>query len=248
MRDTSFRRWTGILFILGALLVNVPYMLLIAHFEYPDILRQPPGAILTRFQAGGPGLVLTWLAFAWVGFPLFVALLMLRRVLEGERAPLVEVATTFGVISLIAQITGLLRWVFVVPALAAQYTDPAASTATRAAAEVAFLAVHQYGGVLLGEHIGQFFAVAWTFLISLALMKSPRFKAWLGWAGLASALVYLSAQSELLATSIPGFPVVPEAGLIGSLMWLAWIAALGISLVLAAGTEPGRDQGDGVQG
>ena len=79
-------------------------------------------------------------------------------------------------------------------------------------------------------------------LISLALLKSPRFKAWLGWAGLASSVVYLSAQTELLATSIPGFPVVPEAGLIGSLMWLAWIAALGITLVLPARNAPGQDQ------
>jgi len=39
------------------------------------------------------------------------------------------------------------------------------------------------------------------------------------------------AQSELFATIIPEFPVVPEAGLIGSLLWLVWMIIMGIFLV-----------------
>jgi hypothetical protein len=37
-------------------LINIPYTLLIMNFEYPDILRKPPGYILSQFQAGGPSL------------------------------------------------------------------------------------------------------------------------------------------------------------------------------------------------
>lgn len=51
----NLRRWTGALLITGALLVNLPYSLLIMNFDYPDILRQPAGEILSRFAAGGPG-------------------------------------------------------------------------------------------------------------------------------------------------------------------------------------------------
>ena len=81
MNTTSYRKLTGILFIIGSVLVNVPpYTLLFMNFDYPDILRESTGHILTRYQEGGTGLIATWLAFAWVGIPLFFAIGMLQKV------------------------------------------------------------------------------------------------------------------------------------------------------------------------
>lgn len=231
MNTTQFRKVTGLLFIVGALLVNIPYALLIANFDYPDILRQPAGAVLTQFQAGGTTLIYTWLTFAWVGLPLIFGTVMLKRVLEPEGHPLLETATTLGIISLILAVVGLTRWVFVVPVLARLYTDPASSEAMRAAALVTFQAVHQYGGVVIGEHISQLMTVMWMALISRMMLRSTLFQAWQGWLGLVAALVYFLGQSELLATVIPGFPEVPEAGLIGSLLWLLWMIVLGVALL-----------------
>jgi hypothetical protein len=233
MNSNQFRKVTGILFILGALLVNVPYMMLITNFNYPDILREPASEILTQFQAGGTSLILTWLAFAWVGLPLIFGTLMLKRVLEPEGHTLLETATTFGLISLVLAVAGLTRWVFVVPVLANLYTDPASSEATRAAALVTFQAVHQYGGVIIGEHISQFMTVVWMALISGMMLRSKIFRAWQGWFGFVAAFIYLLAQTELLATVIPGFPVVPETGLIGSVLWLLWMIVMGVALLLA---------------
>jgi hypothetical protein len=233
MNANQFRKVTGLLFIAGALLVNVPYMMLITNFNYPDILREPASAILTQFQAGGASLIFTWLAFAWVGLPLIFGTLMLKRVLEPEGHGLLETATTFGVISLVLAVAGLTRWVFVVPALANLYTDPASSEATRAAALVTFQAVHQYGGVVIGEHISQFMTVVWMVLISSMMLHSKIFRAWQGWVGFVAALVYFLAQTELLATVIPGFPVVPETGLIGSVLWLLWMIVMGVALLRA---------------
>lgn len=67
MNTTSLRKWTGWFFITGAVLVNIPYTLLIMNFDYPDILRQPAGEILTRFQAGGASLIYTWLGICLGG-------------------------------------------------------------------------------------------------------------------------------------------------------------------------------------
>jgi hypothetical protein len=69
MNEPRVRRLIGLCFILGAVLINVPYFILIATFDYPTILREPTAVILSRFQAGGSSLILTWLAFAWVGLP-----------------------------------------------------------------------------------------------------------------------------------------------------------------------------------
>lgn len=229
----SLQRVTGGLFILGSLLVNLPYTLLIINFEYPQILRQEPGQILTKFQEGGPALIFQWFGFAWIGLPILVAVILLQRLLSGENAALVRVATTFGIVGLIAQVIGLLRWVFVVPVLASIYTAPGSSPATRETVGVVFKIVNQFGGVLLGEHLGQLLIIVWMVLISLLMFKSALFKPWLGWFGLVASAVYLLAQGELFATVIPGFPVLSIAGLVGSLLWLGWMVLVGIFLLRA---------------
>ncbi len=230
MNLPSLRKLTGLLFIAGAILVNVPYTLLIMNFDYPDILRQPTGDILTQFQAGGDALIYTWLAFAWVGLPLLAGILLLHKLMPDT--PMLKVATTAGVLGGITQMIGLLRWVFVVPILAQTFTDPGSTPATKDAVLVSFQVIHQYGGVVLGEHLGQAFTIFWMMLVSLTMFKSDLFKPWLGWFGLLASAVYALAQTELLATVLPNFPVVPEAGLIGSLLWLAWMIALGLVLLL----------------
>jgi hypothetical protein len=126
---------------------------------------------------------------------------------------------------------GLLRWPFVVPVLARLYTDPEATAATREAVAAVFQAVHQYGGVVLGEHIGQTFTILWMILLSICLLHQGKLPRWLPWAGFVAAGVYALAQGELLATAMPGFPYWGEAGLVGSLMWLGWLIALGIALL-----------------
>jgi hypothetical protein len=224
------RRMAGILFITGAVLVNVPYTLLIMNFDYPDILRAPAGEILERFAAGGASLIWTWLAFAWVGLPILFGILLLPRAI-GDETPAGQAALFFGAAGGITQMAGLLRWPFVVPVLAREYTAPQASAAMKEAVAAVFQAVNQYGGVVLGEHIGQSFTILWMVVLSLSLLRSRYFPRWFPAAGLFAASVYALAQGELLATAIPGFRTWEPAGLVGSLLWLGWLAALGILLL-----------------
>jgi len=231
MSETNFRKLTGVFFIVGAILVNIPFTLLMINFDYPDILRQPTSEILARFQAGGESLIYTWLAFAWVGLPLLLGAVMLKRILESENSPFLELATTLGVIGFIVQLIGLLRWVFVVPVLARLFTNPAADPATQASVSAVFIAVHQYGGVILGEHIGQLLSIVWMSMISGIIYKSKMFGKWVAWFGWFASAIYLLAQTELLATAIPDFPVIDWAGLYGSSLWLVWMLILGVYLV-----------------
>ena len=231
MSQNNFRKLTGLFFIVGAMLVNISYTLLIMNFDYPDVLRLPTAEILTKFQAGGNALIYTWLAFAWVGLPMLFGAIMLKRVLADEQAPFLETATTLGVIGFIVQVVGLLRWVFVVPVLARLYTDPTTDSATQAAVAAVFTAVHQYGGVILGEHIGQLLIILWMCMISGIVYKSKIFSKWVAILGWVASAIYLLAQTELLATAIPTFPVVDWAGLVGSLLWLVWMIVMGVYLV-----------------
>ena len=236
MTQQQTRKLAGVLLISGAILVNIPYTLLITTFDYPDILRAPTADILTQFAAGGPKLVWIWLAFAWVGLPILLGILLLPQALADDTSaaggrPSGNLTLFLGATGVIAQMIGLLRWPFVVPVLARLYTAPQATATTREAVAVAFQAVHQYGGVVLGEHIGQTFTILWMILLSFSLLRQGKFSHWLPWAGFLAAGVYTLAQAELLATAIPGFPVWDSAGLVGSLLWLGWLIALGIVLL-----------------
>jgi hypothetical protein len=231
MSTNRFRQLTGLFFIIGAVLVNVPYILLIQNFDYPDILRAPVDEILTRFQAGGNALIYTWLAFAWVGLPMLFGVIMLKRILEKENSFFLETATTIGAVGFVVQVIGLLRWVFVIPVIARLFTDPAATTAGKESLAALFLGIHQYGGVVLGEHIGQFFIIIWMTMISAIIYRSPLFSRWVAWLGWIASAVYILAQSELLATAMPSFPVIDWAGLVGSMLWLLWTIVLGVYLV-----------------
>lgn len=237
MKQQPSLKAAGTLLILGAILVNIPYALLITKFDYPDILRAPTADILTKFAAGGPELIWIWLSFAWVGLPILLGILLLPHAL-GDGEPSTpgrlsgSLACFFGATGALAQIIGLLRWPFVVPVLAQSYNASQATEQTREAAAAVFQVLHQYGGVVLGEHIGQTFTILWMILLSISLLRQGMFPRWLSWAGFVAAGVYTMAQAELLATVMPGFPVWDSAGLVGSLSWLGWLIALGIVLLL----------------
>lgn len=219
----------GLLFIVGAIAVFVPYTILSVIFDYPGILREDAGTILTRFWEGGARLIWVWWAFAILGLPLLAAYVLLGQRLEGK-VSYVRWATTLGVISGIAQIIGLLRWVFVVPVLANTYVA-SADSATREASKVVFLAIHQFGGVLLGEHIGQLFTIAWMVMMATAFKQIRLLPPWVSWFGYAAGAFYLPAQAELFATVMPGFPAWDWAGLIGSTLWLIWLVIVGVKML-----------------
>ncbi|MEJ7828489.1 MAG: DUF4386 domain-containing protein [Segetibacter sp.] len=216
----------GYLLILGAIGVFIPYTILTITFNYPDILRQDSATILNEFHKGGTSLIFTWLAFALLGIPLLIAYSLIGQKLE-PKMPNSRWVTTIGIISGVVQIIGLLRWVFVVPVLATEFVSTT-NPATQEAIKISFKVVHQFGGVLLGEHLGQLFTVIWTVFISAALLKERLISKWLAWLGFIASAIYFLAQAELLATVIPTFPVIDIAGFLGSTAWLLWLILVGV--------------------
>jgi hypothetical protein len=234
MSRTTLQQLTGVFFILSAVGFSITSTVLSASFNWPDILREPPDTVLTTFQDGGISLIWTWFAVAWSYFLLIVPILLLGRVLDREDTPYLGATTVIGALAVVASLVGFLRWVFVVPELAAMYADPTAYATTREAVVAAYSTQHQFGGALLGEHIGQVLAVVWTVLVSLAMLRSPLVTPWLGWSGLVAGGVFLLNQGDILATAVPDFPVWEPAGLLGSVLWALWLVAMGASLLWSA--------------
>jgi hypothetical protein len=225
-------RTTGALFVVGAVAFAAAATVLSATFDWPDVLRRPPEEVLPAVAAGGTGLVWTWFAVAWTYGVLAVPILLLPAALGRTGDPVLRAATWLGAASVLLSLAGFLRWVFVVPPLADAYVsgdDP-----TRAAVAAAWTAQHQFGGALLGEHLGQVLAVAWSVAVSAVVLRTGVLPRWLGAAGLVAGLLYLLNQGEVLATAVPGFPVWEPAGFLGSSAWGLWVAALGGAVLLRA--------------
>jgi len=222
-------RTIGLLLILGAIGVFIPYTILTIIFEYPDILRQDTSVILTKFHEGGSSLIFTWFCFAILGLPFIPAYIMIGQKLE-NKIGFVRWSTTMGIISVIVQMVGLLRWTFVVPVLANNFVT-AISEETKEANKAAFQTMHQFGGVLLGEHLGQLFTIIWTVMMCIAFNRLQLFPKWLIYLGYISSAIYILAQAELFKTVIPSFPVWDLAGFIGSTLWLVWLIIIGIKFL-----------------
>ena len=227
---TGLRRTTGALFVASALAFAVSATVLSSTFDWPDILREPAIVALPAVVAGGTGLVWTWFATGWTYALLAIPILLLPAVLGRRDDPVLRAATAVGAASVLLSLVGFLRWVFVVPPLARSYVsgDPV----TRAAVDAAWTAQHQFGGALLGEHLGQLLAIGWSLTLSMIILHSRVLPRWLGLAGLLVSGLYLLNQGDILATAVPGFPVWDLAGLLGSTGWGLWVAALGATLLL----------------
>jgi len=222
------------LLLIGFLvLANVSYTYLIELFGYDDVLREPAAVVLTRFHQGGAPLVMAWTGFAWSALLFLFTAPVIAQALRVDFGQDVSIFTWAGVASGLVQAIGLLRWVFVVPGLASTYLSAAPGSADRAAITQIYLALNQYGGVALGEHLGQVLLVIWT---SGILGASWRSGGWLRLStapGLISLPLWLLAQTELFATVLPDLQPI-ELAPFAFMIWMVWLLCLGLALAIGA--------------
>jgi Domain of unknown function (DUF4386) len=220
----------GILLIVAPLWFNASFALLGNRFDYPDILRRPAGEILERFRAGGSSLIILWWVFMLSGLLLIAGAVLLGQVLGLEG--IVPVATTFGVLAGLVQMLGLLRWVYLVPALARAYADPALNAEQREAHGVVFRALHQYLGVGVGEHLGYLFTGIWSVLIGVGVIQATALPTWLGWPGIVIGAGLLVGSAEFLGPNEErGWNFAGATIPVLYIAWSVWLLAMGITLI-----------------
>lgn len=221
---TFARPMTGVAAIALAIGFNAPYAVLAATYDYPAILRRPAGEALDAFASGGPQLILTWHAFAIFALllaPLAIALAVTPTSLK-DRPALTIAAAIAGALAGFAQAIGLWRWVFVVPGLARAHADPHADEATRRAAEQTFDLINAYGGVAIGEHLGQILTAGFVVLLSVGQWRGrQRVSAAIG-AVTAAAILLGTNEGVAIALGQSGelFSLATIVGFLGLTIWL----------------------------
>ena len=219
-------RTTGALLIAVPLIFTAGFTGLQMTFEYPDILRHPAGEVLTRFAGAGADLHVYWYAM------MFAALLMIGGAIAAglhfwkRDSLLAALSIGAGVLAGLVQALGLMRWVMLVPSLAAAYAAPGATEIDKSMAIALFDAANHYLGMGVGEHLGYFFTAIWTALISALVFKTNRIVAI---SGIVIAAGVISGMLEPFG--------VPMTGLINSIsysLWALWTLFLGVVILRSA--------------
>jgi uncharacterized protein DUF4386 len=220
----------GAVLIAAPLWFNVNFALLGKRFEYPDILRRPTSEVLERFRAGGAGLILLWWTFMLSGLLLIAGAVLLGQVLGfGGIVPL---ATAIGVLAGLVQMLGLLRWVYLIPALARSYADPSLGPEQREMQVAVFRALHQYLGVGVGEHLGYLFTGLWSVLIGIGVIQTTALPTWLGWPGLVIGAGLVVCSAEFLGPNEErGWRLAGAAIPVLYIAWSVWLLGMGIALI-----------------
>jgi len=221
----------AVLLIAVPIAFNVTFTLLARSFSYPEILRQPAGAILTRFSAGGTPLVVRWWAFALTALMMVPVVALVSSLFDD--GPLRTLAFASGLLSALVQTLGLMRWPFVVPLLARRYVDPRATESQRDAAELVFDALHRYLGVGVGEHLGYLFTGSWTILTGVLILGSSAFPALLGWLAIPIGIALLIGALEFVGPNeSKGWSVAERVTPIAYIAWSVWLITCGLALLL----------------
>jgi hypothetical protein len=214
-------RGLGLLLIADALLSFAPVAVLGAAIGWPASLGKPASEQLAAI-AGAPDAVALgyglYLLYSVLLAPVMIGLA--ARVFGGLQGATALTVAAFGALSALARAIGILRWLTVMPALAAAHA--AAAPAQRAAIELVFTAVTGYGG-----GIGELLGVSLFMAIALGLLCAAGWRrgalpAWLAAPGLVSAA--LLAALFLPALRLPVH--VPVAAAV-SLLSL-WMLAAGV--------------------
>lgn len=223
---------TGIAAIAFAILFNIPYALLASIYDYPDVLRRPAGEALDLFAAGGSTLIFAWHGFALAALaliPMSIALSVTPSRIANQPGLTIGAAIA-GSLAGFAQAVGLSRWVFVVPGLARSHASPDASPTALVAAERAFELLNAYGGVAIGEHLGQLLTA--LFVCLLAAIQSWERQHVTSMIGFVAAAMIALGTGEGLAIAIDSsgemFALTTIVGFFGLTFWLI---ATGIGLV-----------------
>ncbi len=210
----SLSRSLGALLIADALLAFAPVLIMAPAIGWPASLRLPAAEQMARIAAAPQAVALgygLYLLYSVLVAPVMIGLA--ARAFGDLRRPLAATVAAFAALSALARCIGILRWLTVMPALAAAHA--AAAPGERPAIELLFQALNDYGGGI-GELLGVsiFMALALGTLC-IGGWRQGTLPRWLALPGAAIALA--------LAALPAGLPV---AAVVSALS--AWMAAAGV--------------------
>jgi hypothetical protein len=215
------RRRTAALLLIQFITMWGAFFILAPAINWPASLDEPPAVILPLILDQSGAVFTGYLSYLIHALALIPLAILLRDALRLEGA-MGRAIVTLGVLAGFAKALGITRWLFLMPGLAAAYTDPAATPATKDAIAVVYEAFNAYAGGV-GELLGVgLFAGIWTIVISVAVLR----QGWtvIGYAGLGAAVLLLSTLLSVVGIESPVMLTL------SGVLWQFWTLALAITI------------------
>ena len=215
------RRRTAALLLIQFVTMWGAFFILAPAINWPASLDEPPAVILPLILDQSGAVFAGYLSYLIHALALLPLAILLRDALRLDGA-MGRAVVTLGVLAGFAKALGIVRWLFLMPGLAAAYTDPAATPATKDAIAVVYEAFNAYAGGV-GELLGVgLFAGIWTIVISVAVLR----QGWtvIGYAGLGAAVLLLSTLLSVVGIESPVMLTL------SGILWQFWTLALAITI------------------
>lgn len=224
-REPGLYRLTALLLVFEVILQTLPLIVLGAAIGWPASLDEPASVNLPLITEQRGAVILgygSYLLYSILILPLAFMLYFLLKE-SGSPSPLLAIAVGFGVISALARSLGIVRWLFMMPVLADIYLDPESGETTRQTVSVIYDAFNAYAGGV-GEILGVgLFGAALFGLVSVALVRSPEFPSWIGYAGLVVAALLLAGVLEIFGLDVGPFITISVTAL---QLWMLALAGV----------------------
>jgi Domain of unknown function (DUF4386) len=228
MQDSSIHRSAGYLAIFHALLFFVPLGVLGVAIGWPANLDLPASHNLPLMLTQTASIKLGYSVYLLYSLLFFPLMLLISRAIAGqdELPLLLKLAVGFALLSTLARCLGIIRWLTVMPTLAAQYQS--ADATGQSIISAVYTSFNAYAGGV-GEILGVFLLAATSiaFLAAAfwAKVGMPRWLAALAWAT-SIGLFFLSL--ELFGLNLSAF-IAPFG-----ILYMVWLVCLGVYLIRRA--------------
>ena len=219
------RIWIAVIFLLEALLAFAPIAVLGPAIGWPASLRSPAANQLTAIAAAPDALALGYGLYLLYSVAIAPVAVFVAWRVASFRGPMAALIVAFGALSALTRGLGILRWLTVMPTLAAGYA--VADDSSKANIEGMFAAFNSYGG-----GIGELFGVAlfgglWLIVAMIAALKLRRLPAWLAVFGLVAGILQLALFLPAFGRASP----VPVALAVS--LFAVWLIAFAGHLLLS---------------
>jgi hypothetical protein len=177
----------GLALILGALAFLAVFGYLAARFDYPQVLDGPADQVLPALLATGPSGRLAWAVYALLPLIWLPAGVGAFDALRARSGGAMRLAVLFASLAAISMMLGLMRWPSIHWELALAYGR--AAPPERATIAAMFTGLNRYLGNYVGEFLGELSFSSFFLLSAAAMLRTPTFPRWLGWWGVATAVL-----------------------------------------------------------
>jgi hypothetical protein len=212
----------GLSLIVGALAFVFVFAYLAANFDYPGILKGSAAEVLPRLRSGGSMMRAVWALYAFL--PLFLVPGAVGAYFacpsSRSRMTLALVVASLGAL---AMCLGLMRWPSVHWAVAEIHSQ--AGPETKNSLEAVFNGLNLYLGNYIGEFFGEAALAAFFLLGGFSMLDEQRFPKWLGWCGIAFALLFFVGAFRNVTSAVQ--PVADANNVLLPL----WMIVLGTAFV-----------------